>query len=148
MEFSFKIMHSPQSAQHLGSNVKLIEDDSDQLKLLILMVHELPTTCAREQKVRYIFFLWFFLWECRDAYPTLLGLQHDPVWYHEHWRFQNNFHLVFIHLTLVWDGSNLANIFVQPSSDWNNIDFSSVQRFISFWRFIFLLLLKWPSYYR
>ncbi|KAH9501603.1 hypothetical protein DERF_012439 [Dermatophagoides farinae] len=45
-------MHSPQSVQHLGSNVKLIEDDSDQLKLLILMVHELSTTCAREQKVR------------------------------------------------------------------------------------------------
>ncbi|KAH9517947.1 hypothetical protein DERF_008561 [Dermatophagoides farinae] len=38
-------MHSPQSVQHLGSN------DSDQFKLLILMVHELSTTCAREQKV-------------------------------------------------------------------------------------------------
>ena len=59
MEFSFKIMHSPQSVQHLGSNVKLIENDSDQFKLLILMVHELSTTCAREQKVRYVFMDFF-----------------------------------------------------------------------------------------
>lgn len=61
MEFSFKIMHSPQSVQHLGSNVKLIENDSDQFKLLILMVHELSTGLSQRIRTNNILLIKFFM---------------------------------------------------------------------------------------
>ncbi|KAH9517946.1 hypothetical protein DERF_008560 [Dermatophagoides farinae] len=59
-------MHSPQSVQHLGSNVKLIEDDSDQFKLLILMVHELSTGLSQRIRTNNILLINLTFWMKAD----------------------------------------------------------------------------------